>query len=192
MRYQRNDFALSRGKFRLKGDSLEICSTDENITRIQFFCYESLEKITEVERITGHTVRKKNEAIIYPATEFAGTSERMADSLVQIENELVERLEQLRNLSKLVEVQRLEQRTKFILEMLRETGYCAGIENYSRYFTGRSEGETPYCLIDYFPKDYITFIDESHIAIPQIGGMYAGDKSRKRISSTMDSDPFGL
>ena len=197
MRYQRNDIALSRGKFRLKGDSLEICSTDENITRIQFFGDE-VEKITEVERVTGHTVRKKNEAIIYPATEFAGTSERMADSLVQIEQELEERLEQLRLSNKLVEAQRLEQRTKFDLEMLRETGYCAGIENYSRYFTGRSEGETPYCLIDYFPKDYITFIDESHIAIPQIGGMYEGDRSRKenlvnygfRLPSAFDNRPL--
>ena len=197
MRYQRNDFALSRGKFRLKGDSLEICSTQENITRIQFFGDE-VEKITEVDNLTGKTVRRKNEAIIYPATEFAGTSERLDTAMGQIKEELEERLEQLRNSNKLVEAQRLEQRTKFDLEMLKETGYCSGIENYSRYFTGRSEGETPYCLIDYFPPDYVTFIDESHIAIPQIRGMYEGDRSRKenlvnygfRLPSAFDNRPL--
>ena len=197
MRYQRNDFALSRGKFRLKGESLEICSTQENITRIQFFGDE-VEKITEVDNLTGKTMRRKNEAIIYPATEFAGTSERLDTAMRQIEGELQERLEQLRNSNKLVEAQRLEQRTKFDLEMLKETGYCTGIENYSRYFTGRSEGETPYCLIDYFPPDFVTFIDESHIAIPQIRGMYEGDRSRKenlvnygfRLPSAFDNRPL--
>lgn len=197
MRYQRNDFQLSRGKFRLKGDTLEICSAEENTTKIQFFGDE-VEKISEVDRLTGRTVRHKREAMIYPATEFAGTSDTLQEALEQIEEELAPRLEELRSANKLVEAQRLEQRTKFDLEMLRETGYCTGIENYSRYFTGRSEGETPYCLIDYFPKDYLTFIDESHIAIPQIRGMYEGDRSRKknlidygfRLPSAYDNRPL--
>ncbi len=197
MRFERNDYQLSRGKFRLKGDTLEICSAEDNITRIEFFG-DQVEKISEVDKVTGKTLKKKSEAIIYPATEFAGTSERMESSLRQIEEELEERLDQLRTSNKLVEAQRLEQRTKFDLEMLKETGYCAGIENYSRYFTGRSEGETPYCLIDYFPRDYLTIIDESHIAIPQIRGMYEGDRSRKenlvnygfRLPSAFDNRPL--
>ncbi len=197
MRFQRNDFQLSRGKFRLKGDTLEICSAEENITKIQFFGDE-IEKITEVDRLTGRTIKLKNEAMIYPATEFAGTTERMGEALELIEGELEERLQWLRSENKLVEAQRLEQRTKFDLEMLRETGYCTGIENYSRYFTGRAEGETPYCLLDYFPEDYLTFIDEGHIAIPQIRGMYEGDRSRKenlvdygfRLPSAFDNRPL--
>lgn len=197
MRFERNDYQLSRGKFRLKGDTLEVCSAEENITRVEFFG-DTVEKVSEVDRVTGKTVKKKTEAIIYPATEFAGTSERMEETLKQIEDELAERLDQLRSSNKLVEAQRLEQRTKFDLEMLKETGYCAGIENYSRYFTGRSEGETPYCLIDYFPKDFLTIIDESHIAIPQIRGMYEGDRSRKenlvnygfRLPSAFDNRPL--
>jgi excinuclease ABC subunit B len=197
MRYQRNDFQLSRGKFRLKGDTLEICSAEDNVTKIQFYG-EEIEKIVEVDRLTGRALKQKREAMIYPATEFAGTSERMEEALVQIEDELGRRLEELRSENKLVEAQRLEQRTKFDLEMLRETGYCTGIENYSRYFTGRAEGETPYCLIDYFPKDYLTFIDESHIAIPQVHAMYEGDRSRKtnlvnygfRLPSAFDNRPL--
>jgi excinuclease ABC subunit B len=197
MRYQRNDFQLSRGKFRLKGDTFEICSADENITKIQFFGDE-IERITEVDRVTGKTVKAKKEAMIYPATEFAGTEERMAESLELIARELENRLQELRSRNKLVEAQRLEQRTKFDLEMLRETGYCTGIENYSRYFTGRAEGETPYCLIDYFPGDYLTIIDEGHIAVPQIGSMYEGDRSRKenlvdygfRLPSAFDNRPL--
>ena len=197
MRFQRNDYQLSRGKFRLKGDTLEICSAEENITKIQFFGDE-VEKISEVDKLTGKTIKQKKEAMIYPATEFAGTTERMTESIAQIEEELEVRLAELRSQSKLVEAQRLEQRTKFDLEMLRETGYCTGIENYSRYFTGRSEGETPYCLLDYFPNDYLTFIDEGHIAIPQIRGMYEGDRSRKknlidygfRLPSAYDNRPL--
>lgn len=197
MRFQRNDFQLSRGKFRLKGDTLEICSAEENITKVQFFGDE-VEKISEVDRVTGRTIRQKKEVMIYPATEFAGTNERIQESIAQIEEELEIRLEELRSQNKLVEAQRLEQRTKFDLEMLRETGYCTGIENYSRYFTGRSEGEMPYCLLDYFSDDYITFIDEGHIAIPQIHGMYEGDRSRKknlidygfRLPSAYDNRPL--
>jgi excinuclease ABC subunit B len=197
IRYERNDFGLSRGKFRVKGDTLEICTAAENVTKIEFFG-DQVERITEIDALTGKAIRRKNEAMIYPATEYTVMRDRLGDTLKEIEGELESRLEELRSENKLVEAQRLEQRTKFDLEMLRETGFCTGIENYSRYMTHRKEGETPYCLLDYFPSDYITFIDESHIAIPQIRGMYEGDKSRKknlvdygfRLPSAYDNRPL--
>ena len=197
IRYERNDFALSRGKFRLKGDTLEISTANENVIRIEFFG-DQVDRITEVDTLTGKTIRKKNEAIIYPATEYTVVKDRLEDTLKEIEVELDSRVGELRAANKLVEAQRLEQRTKFDLEMLRETGYCTGVENYSRYMTHRKEGETPYCLLDYFPRDYLTFIDESHIAVPQIRGMYEGDRSRKenlvgygfRLPSAFDNRPL--
>jgi len=197
IRYQRNDFQLSRGKFRVKGDTLEIATASENVMKIDFFGDE-VEKITEVDSLTGKALRKRNEAIIYPATEYTIVGDRLEGTIKEIEFELDSRLQELRGEGKLVEAQRLEQRTKFDMEMLRETGYCTGIENYSRYFTGRQPGDTPYCLLDYFPEDYITFIDESHMAIPQIKGMYEGDRSRKenlvgygfRLPSAFDNRPL--
>jgi excinuclease ABC subunit B len=197
IRYQRNDFQLSRGKFRVKGDTLEIATASENVMKIDFFGDE-VEKITEVDSLTGKAIRKRNEAFIYPATEYTVVSDRLENTIKDIEFELDSRLTELRGEGKLVEAQRLEQRTKFDMEMLRETGYCTGIENYSRYFTGRQPGETPYCLLDYFPENYITFIDESHMAVPQIKGMYEGDRSRKdnlvgygfRLPSAFDNRPL--
>ena len=197
IRYQRNDFQLSRGKFRVKGDTLEIATASENVMKIDFFGDE-VEKITEVDSLTGKAIRKRNEAIIYPATEYTVMGDRLEETIREIESELESRLQELRSEDKLVEAQRLEQRTKFDMEMLRETGYCTGVENYSRYFTGRQPGDTPYCLLDYFPDDYITFIDESHMAIPQIKGMYEGDRSRKenlvgygfRLPSAFDNRPL--
>ena len=197
IRYERNDYALSRGKYRVKGDTLEICTASENVTKIEFFG-DQVDRITEIDALTGKTVRKKNEAMIYPATEYTVVRDTLSDTLKEIEGELESRLVELRSENKLVEAQRLEQRTKFDLEMLRETGFCTGIENYSRYMTHRKEGETPYCLLDYFPGDYITFIDESHIAIPQIRGMFEGDRSRKknlvdygfRLPSAYDNRPL--
>lgn len=197
IRYQRNDFQLSRGKFRVKGDTLEIATASENVMKIDFFGDE-VEKITEVDSLTGKAIRKRNEAIIYPATEYTVVGDRLEGTIKEIEFELESRLSELRSDGKLVEAQRLEQRTKFDMEMLRETGYCTGIENYSLYFTGRQPGDTPYCLLDYFPKDYVTFIDESHMAIPQIRGMYEGDRSRKenlvnygfRLPSAYDNRPL--
>lgn len=197
IRYQRNDFQLARGKFRVKGDTLEIATASENVMKIDFFGDE-VEKITEVDVLTGKAIRKRNEAIIYPATEYTVVGDRLEGTIKEIEFELETRLEELRGQGKLVEAQRLEQRTKFDMEMLRETGYCTGIENYSLYFTGRQPGDTPYCLLDYFPRDYITFIDESHMAIPQIRGMYEGDRSRKenlinygfRLPSAFDNRPL--
>ncbi|MDG6904497.1 MAG: excinuclease ABC subunit UvrB [Nitrososphaerota archaeon] len=197
IRYERNDFALSRGKFRLKGDTLEISTANQNVIRIEFFG-DHVERITEVDTLTGKTIRRRNEAMIYPATEYTVVRDRLEDTLKEIETELDSRLNELRASNKLVEAQRLEQRTKFDLEMLRETGYCTGVENYSRYMTDREPGETPYCLLDYFPSDYLTFIDESHIAIPQVRGMYEGDRSRKenlvnygfRLPSAFDNRPL--
>ncbi len=197
IRYERNDFALSRGKFRLKGDTLEISTANENVIRIEFFG-DQVDRITEVDTLTGQTIRKKNEAIIYPATEYTVVRDGLEDTLKEIEAELESRIGELRAANKLVEAQRLEQRTKFDLEMLRETGYCTGVENYSRYMTHRKEGDTPYCLLDYFPHDYLTIIDESHIAVPQIRGMYEGDRSRKenlvnygfRLPSAFDNRPL--
>ncbi len=197
IRYQRNDFQLSRGKFRVKGDTLEISTASENVMKIDFFGDE-VEKITEVDALTGKAIRKRNEAFIYPATEYTVVEDRLGNTIKDIELELESRLAELRSEGKLVEAQRLEQRTKFDMEMLRETGYCTGIENYSRYFTGREPGETPYCLLDYFPEDYITFIDESHMAVPQIKSMYEGDRSRKenlvgygfRLPSAFDNRPL--
>ena len=197
IRYERNDYALSRGKFRVKGDTIEICTASENVTKIEFFG-DQVDKITEIDVLTGKTIRKKNEAMIYPATEYTVVRDTLGNTLNEIESELESRLVELRSENKLVESQRLEQRTKFDLEMLRETGFCTGIENYSRYMTHRKEGETPYCLLDYFPRDYITFIDESHIAIPQIRGMFEGDRSRKknlvdygfRLPSAYDNRPL--
>ncbi len=197
IRYERNDFALSRGKFRVKGDTLEISTASENVLKVEFFG-DQVERITEVDSLTGRTIRKRNEAIIYPATEYTVVRDSLEDTLKEIEAELESRLGELRAANKLVEAQRLEQRTKFDLEMLRETGYCTGVENYSRYMTHRKEGETPYCLLDYFPNDYVTFIDESHIAVPQIRGMYEGDRSRKenlvdygfRLPSAFDNRPL--
>ena len=179
IRYQRNDFQLSRGKFRVKGDTLEIATASENIIKVDFFG-EEVEKIIEIDALTGKAIRKRNEAIIYPATEYTVVGDRLDGTIREIESELDSRLQELRGAGKLVEAQRLEQRTKFDMEMLRETGYCTGVENYSRYFTGRQPGDTPYCLIDYFPDDYITFIDESHMAIPQVRGMYEGGSFAKR------------
>ena len=197
IRYQRNDFQLSRGKFRVKGDTLEIATASENIIKVDFFG-EEVEKITEIDALTGKAIRKRNEAIIYPATEYTVVGDRLDGTIREIENELDSRLQELRGAGKLVEAQRLEQRTKFDMEMLRETGYCTGVENYSRYFTGRQPGDTPYCLLDYFPDDYLTFIDESHMGIPQVRGMYEGDRSRKenlvdygfRLPSAFDNRPL--
>jgi excinuclease ABC subunit B len=197
IRYQRNDFQLSRGKFRVKGDTLEIATASENIIKVDFFG-EEVEKITEIDALTGKPIRKRNEAIIYPATEYTVVGDRLDGTIREIESELDSRLQELRAAGKLVEAQRLEQRTKFDMEMLRETGYCTGVENYSRYFTGRQPGDTPYCLLDYFPDDYVSFIDESHMSIPQVRGMYEGDRSRKenlvdygfRLPSAFDNRPL--
>jgi excinuclease ABC subunit B len=197
--YVRNDLDFARGRFRVRGDVIEIFPAySENIAlRIEWFGDE-IEKISEIDPLTGKIITEKSAAVFYPARHFVFTESRIEEAINLIEEELEERLTQLRNENKLLYAQRLEQRTKYDLEMIKELGFCSGIENYSRYFDGRRPGERPYVLLDYFPDDFLIFIDESHVTIPQIKGMYGGDKSRKdnlikygfRLESAYDNRPL--
>jgi excinuclease ABC subunit B len=196
--YSRNDLGFTRGTFRVRGDVIEIIPAyGENIIRVELFGDE-VEKIVEVDPLTGELIQNMEEIMIYPATHYITSEEKMKLAIEQIEQELEERLAELRLNGMLLEAQRLEQRTRFDLEMMNEVGFCQGIENYSRYLTGRSPGEAPATLFDYFPKDFLMFIDESHVTVPQIGGMYAGDRSRKetlvkygfRLPSALDNRPL--
>ncbi len=196
--YNRNDIDFSRGNFRVRGDVLELIPAyQETAIRIEFFGDE-IDKISEIDPLTGEIILERDKVAIYPARHFVTTNPRLEVAVKKIEEELGERLEFLRKNSQLLEAQRLESRTKYDLEMLKEIGYCSGVENYSRYLTGRKEGERPATLIDFFPKDYLTIIDESHQTIPQIRGMFAGDRSRKqmlvdhgfRLPSALDNRPL--
>jgi len=198
IQYSRNDVGFTRGTFRVRGDVIEIIPAyGENIIRIDLFGDE-VEKIREVDALTGEVLQELEEVKIYPATHYITSEEKMKRAIQQIEEELEERLAELRRDGLLLEAQRLEQRTRFDLEMMAEVGYCQGIENYSRYLSGREPGEAPATLFDYFPKDFLMFIDESHVTIPQVGGMYAGDRSRKetlvkygfRLPSALDNRPL--
>lgn len=199
IQYNRNDFEAKRGTFRVRGDTLDIypASAEDVITRISFFGDE-IEKITEIDRITGKARLVRNYVSIFPASHYATTSAKMKQAIISIEEELEERLALLRSQGKLVEAYRLEQRTRYDLEMLRETGFCKGIENYSRHISGRAPGASPNTLIDFFPDDLLMMIDESHVMIPQIGAMYNGDRSRKealieygfRLPSAFDNRPL--
>ena len=198
MQYERNDVGFQRGTFRVKGDVIEIIPAyQETIIRIEFFGDE-VDRILEVDPVTGEVLGERETLHIYPASHYVTPEEKMKRALVSIEQELEERLAELRREGKLLEAQRLEQRTRYDLEMLREVGYCNGIENYSRHLSGRAPGEPPACLLDYFPGDYLMFIDESHQTIPQVGGMYHGDMSRKRtlveygfrLPSALDNRPL--
>ncbi|MDO5037211.1 MAG: excinuclease ABC subunit UvrB [Tissierellia bacterium] len=199
IQYVRNDIDFSRGTFRVRGDSLEIfpASSSENSIRVEFFGDE-IDRIAEVDTLTGRTLAYLNHAYITPASHFATSREKVDRAIVTIEEELEERLAVLKDQEKLLEAQRLEQRTRYDLEMLNEMGFCSGIENYSRHLSGRGPGSRPYTLIDYFPEDFITFIDESHVTIPQIRGMYNGDRARKqtlvdygfRLPSALDNRPL--
>ena len=200
MQYQRNDFELGRGKFRLRGDTLEIVPSYEDLAlRLEFFGDE-LELITEVDPLTGEVVAYPEEVDIYPAKHFVTSRERLLVAIDSIRQELKDRLEELRQEGKIVEAARLEARTNYDLEMMAETGYCNGIENYSRHLSGRLAGSPPWTLLDYFPKDYLMIIDESHMSIPQIRGMYHGDISRKetlveygfRLPSALDNRPLNF
>ncbi|MCK6624350.1 MAG: excinuclease ABC subunit UvrB [Anaerolineae bacterium] len=200
IRYERNDYDLKRGTFRVRGDTLEVMPAyGEQVYRIEFFGDE-IERITEVNALTGEMVARHTNLDIYPAKHFITPQEKLEEALVDIENELEERLAELRAQEKLLEAQRLEQRTRFDLEMLREVGYCSGIENYSRPLSRRAPGSTPWTLLDYFPDDYLMVIDESHMSIPQIRGMYFGDRSRKevlvdygfRLPSALDNRPLNF
>jgi len=198
IQYERNEVNLIRGKFRLKGDTLEVFpSYEETIFRVEYFGDE-VERILRMNPVTGEVIEEPSELWVYPATHYVTSRERLERALGGIEQELHERLAELEARGKLLEAQRLRMRTAYDMEMLREVGMCPGIENYSRYLDGRAPGEPPYTLLDYFPDDYLTVIDESHVTIPQIHGQYAGDRSRKetlvehgfRLPSALDNRPL--
>ncbi|WP_047863997.1 excinuclease ABC subunit UvrB [Rubrobacter aplysinae] len=199
IQYARNDYQLARGTFRVRGDVLEVHPAyQDTVYRFSFFGDE-VEGITEVDPLTGEVLREHPYIAIYPATHFVTDEDRIAVATQNIEAELEERYAELEREGKVLEAYRLRQRTQYDLEMMRELGYCSGIENYSRHLDGRAPGSTPYTLLDYFPEDYVTFVDESHITLPQIRGMYKGDQSRKgtlvsygfRLPSAMDNRPLG-
>jgi excinuclease ABC subunit B len=197
--YERNDQNLTRGRFRVRGDVLEVfpASSGERLIRVQFFG-DQVERIREVDALTGEVLGERYHVAIYPASHYVTAPERLRVAVAAIEQELEERLRELRDQGKLLEAQRLENRTRHDLEMLQEVGYCNGIENYSRHLTGRLPGQAPYTLLDFFPEDFLLFVDESHIAIPQVRGMYEGDRSRKevlveygfRLPSALDNRPL--
>ena len=196
--YERNDMTLARGRFRVRGDTLEVMPAyGELAYRIEFWGDE-IERITEVDPLTGEVLREHGEIDIFPAKHFITPADKMAEALKEIEAELEERLKELRDQDKLLEAQRLEQRTHYDLEMLREVGYCSGIENYARHLSRRPPGSRPWVLLDYFPDDFLMIVDESHMTIPQVRGMYGGDHSRKqvlveygfRLPSAMDNRPL--
>lgn len=198
VQYERNDLDLGRGKFRVKGDVLEIGPAyEDRIIRIEFFG-DQIDAIRYIDPITGATLQSMEAVNIYPARHFVTPEDRLEESCNAIEQELRDRLEEMEKDSKLLEAQRLEQRTRYDLEMLREVGYCNGVENYARHLAGRTAGAPPECLIDYFPDDWLLVVDESHVTIPQIRGMYNGDRSRKmtlidhgfRLPSAADNRPL--
>ena len=201
IQYERNDINFTRGTFRVRGDILEIfpASNDEKAIRIEFFGDE-VDRITEIDYVTGKIVGTRNHVVIFPASHYVTTPERIEKAIVEIENELQEQMKFFKENDRLLEAQRIEQRTKYDIEMLKEIGFCQGIENYSRHITGRSEGERPYTLMDFFPDDYLIIVDEAHVTIPQVRGMYAGDRSRKtsliengfRLPSALDNRPLNF
>lgn len=182
IQYERNDYDFRRGTFRVRGDVLEIfpVSRDGQAVRVEFFGDE-IDRITEIDTISGEIVSSRDHVAIFPASHFVTREEKLTLAIKSIEAELEERLAELNGQNKLLEAQRLEQRTRYDLEMMQEMGFCSGIENYSRHLTNRPPGSTPYTLLDYFPKDFILVIDESHATVPQIRGMYNGDQARKQV-----------
>ncbi|MCM3787374.1 excinuclease ABC subunit UvrB [Domibacillus indicus] len=182
IQYERNDIDFKRGTFRVRGDVVEIfpASRDERCIRVEFFGDE-IDRIREVDALTGEIMGDREHAAIFPASHFVTREEKMNIAIGNIEQELEERLAELRAEEKLLEAQRLEQRTRYDLEMMREMGFCSGIENYSRHLTLRPPGSTPYTLLDYFPDDFLMVIDESHVTLPQVRGMYNGDQARKQV-----------
>jgi excinuclease ABC subunit B len=198
IQYQRNDIDFSRGNFRVKGDTIEIIPVyDEFATRVEFFGDE-IEAIYSLHPLTGDVIKKLDSVGIFPASHYVASPVQMGRAIEEIENELASRLREFETAGKLLEAQRIKMRTNFDLEMIRELGFCSGIENYSRHIDGRAAGEPPSCLLDYFPEDFLTVIDESHATVPQIGAMYEGDSSRKRtlvehgfrLPSALDNRPL--
>ena len=200
MQYERNDIDFARGKFRIRGDTLEIYPAYEEIAiRIEFFGDE-VERITSIDPLTGELLSDINKIDIYPAKHFVTSQDKLMKAIESIEKELEERIIKLKDEGKLLEAARLEQRTNYDLEMLREAGYCNGVENYSRHLSGRAQGSPPWTLLDYFPDDFLVLIDESHMTLPQIRGMYNGDTARKqtlvdfgfRLPSALDNRPLSF
>ncbi|OAZ60389.1 excinuclease ABC subunit B [Bacillus siamensis] len=199
IQYARNDIDFKRGTFRVRGDVVEIfpASRDEHCIRVEFFGDE-IERIREVDALTGEILGDRDHVAIFPASHFVTRAEKMEKAILNIEQELEERLKVMRENGKLLEAQRLEQRTRYDLEMMREMGFCSGIENYSRHLTLRPPGSTPYTLLDYFPDDFMIVVDESHVTIPQVRGMFNGDQARKqvlvdhgfRLPSALDNRPL--
>src|ERR1700731_875702 len=201
IQYQRNDYDFHRGTFRVRGDTVEVFPAYEEsrAVRIEFFGDE-VEALYEIDPMRGKIIRKLQSIAIYPASHYVTTSDRMEIAVKNIREELRERLEFFRGENRLLEAQRLEQRTMYDLELLAEMGFCPGIENYSRHLTGRAPGQPPPTLLDYFPRDFLMFVDESHVTVPQLGGMYRGDRSRKqtlvefgfRLPSALDNRPLNF
>ena len=201
IQYERNDINFTRGTFRVRGDVLEIfpAGDDEKAIRVEFFGDE-IDRITEIDYITGKIVGTRSHVAIFPASHYVTTPERIEEAIKRIEAELEERIQYFKERDMLLEAQRIEQRTNYDIEMLKEIGFCQGIENYSRHLTGRAEGEKPYTLMDFFPEDFLMIVDESHVTIPQVRGMYAGDRSRKgslidngfRLPSAYDNRPLNF
>jgi excinuclease ABC subunit B len=201
IQYQRSDYDFHRGTFRVRGDVVEIFPAyeDTSALRIEFFD-ETIEAIREIDPLRGKIQRRVDKACVYPASHYVTSEERMKQAVLGIREELKDRLATLRAETKLLEAQRLEQRTLYDLELLEEMGFCPGIENYSRHLTGRKPGEPPPTLLSYFPSDFLLMIDESHVTVPQIGGMYRGDRSRKetlvdygfRLPSALDNRPLNF
>ncbi len=198
IQYQRNDIAFERGKFRVRGDTIEIWpSSEEYGYRVELFGDE-VDAVSIIHPTSGETIRQLEDAYVYPAKHFVTPEERVREAVKGIEQELADRLEQFKKEGKLLEAERLKARTRYDLDMLREVGYCAGIENYARWFSGRKPGEPPYCLLDFFPDDFLMVVDESHVTLPQVRGMYHGDRSRKetlvehgfRLPSALDNRPL--
>ena len=198
IQYERTNTDLMRGKFRVRGDTLEVQPAYEELAvRVEFFG-DDVERITELDPLTGEVLAERDKIDIYPARHFVTPREKLLEAIKDIEAELVDRVKELEDAGRLLEAQRLRQRTNFDLEMLRETGTCAGVENYSRHLARRPAGSRPWTLLDYFPPDFLAFVDESHISIPQVRGMYFGDRSRKeilvdygfRLPSALDNRPL--
>ena len=199
MLYERNDIDFKRGTFRVHGDIIEIIPTNEHSKAIRIELFgDEIEKILETDAITGKIILSKKNISIFPASHFVTSEDKLQEAIKRIEEELEDRLEYFKENNKLLEYQRIEQRTKYDIEMMKETGFCSGIENYSRHLGGRKEGETPNTLIDFFPKDFLLVVDESHVTLPQVRGMYNGDRARKttlveygfRLPSALDNRPL--
>jgi excinuclease ABC subunit B len=201
LQYERNDENFTRNKFRVRGDTLEIfpASSSDRIIRVEFFGDE-IDRISEINPLTGELLGTLRHAAIYPASHYIVSRDKMLDAVAEIRRELAERIEYFQSKGKLLEAQRIEQRTNYDIDMLLETGFCSGIENYSRILSGRKPGSSPYTLLNYFPDDFLLFVDESHVTLPQVRGMYAGDHARKkslidfgfRLPSAFDNRPLNF